>query len=111
MDKCAGLPDVFFKPKIPFLVKFGGPGNGKRSHAYLKTVWNILRPFSIVWYSLWSFGIFFLFWYVWTKKNLATLHMWRMDIRHRIYVRSYVLQLMQSGPFFVECVMEASAVH
>jgi hypothetical protein len=28
-----------------------------------------------VWYSLWSFGIFFQFWYVWTKKNLATLHM------------------------------------
>jgi hypothetical protein len=26
-----------------------------------------------VWYSLWSFGIFFPLWYVWTKKNLATL--------------------------------------
>jgi hypothetical protein len=26
-----------------------------------------------VWCSLWSFGIFFPFWYVWTKKNLATL--------------------------------------
>jgi hypothetical protein len=26
-----------------------------------------------VWYSLLPFGIFFLFWYVWTKKNLATL--------------------------------------
>jgi hypothetical protein len=26
-----------------------------------------------VWYSLWSFGIFFPFWYIWTKKNLATL--------------------------------------
>jgi hypothetical protein len=26
-----------------------------------------------VWYSLWSFGHFFPFWYVWTKKNLATL--------------------------------------
>jgi hypothetical protein len=25
------------------------------------------------WYSLWSFGIFFPFWYVSTKKNLATL--------------------------------------
>jgi hypothetical protein len=24
-------------------------------------------------YSLWSFGIFFLFWYLWTTKNLATL--------------------------------------
>jgi hypothetical protein len=26
-----------------------------------------------VWCSLWSFGIFFPFWYVWTKKNLATM--------------------------------------
>jgi hypothetical protein len=26
-----------------------------------------------VWYSLWSFVIFFPFWYVWIKKNLATL--------------------------------------
>jgi hypothetical protein len=26
-----------------------------------------------VWNGLWSFGIFFPFWYVWTKKNLATL--------------------------------------
>jgi hypothetical protein len=25
------------------------------------------------WYSLWPFGIFFQVWYVWTKKNLATL--------------------------------------
>jgi hypothetical protein len=24
-------------------------------------------------FSLWSFGIFFQFWYFWTKKNLATL--------------------------------------
>jgi hypothetical protein len=33
-----------------------------------------------IWYNLWLFGIacgrwlyFFPFWYVWTKKNLATL--------------------------------------
>jgi hypothetical protein len=26
-----------------------------------------------VWFSLWSFGMLFPFWYVWTKKNLATL--------------------------------------
>jgi hypothetical protein len=35
------------------------------------TFWNILRPFGII-YSilvcLWSFVIFFPFWYVWTKK-------------------------------------------
>jgi hypothetical protein len=29
--------------------------------------------FMAVWHSLWSFGIVFLVWYVWTKKNLATL--------------------------------------
>jgi hypothetical protein len=34
----------------------------------------------VIWYNLWPFGIvcghllyFFPFWYVWTKKNLATL--------------------------------------
>jgi hypothetical protein len=26
-----------------------------------------------IWYSLWSFVIFFPIWYVWTKRNLATL--------------------------------------
>jgi hypothetical protein len=25
-----------------------------------------------IWYSLWSFGIFSQFWYVCTKKNMAT---------------------------------------
>jgi hypothetical protein len=25
------------------------------------------------WYSLWSLGTFFPFWYVWTQKNLATM--------------------------------------
>jgi hypothetical protein len=41
-------------------------------------IWNILRPFGIC--NLQPFGIvcghlvhFFPFWYVWTKKNLATL--------------------------------------
>jgi hypothetical protein len=48
---------------------------------YIMTVWNILRPFGImyVWpfcYKLWSFGIFFPLWYVWTKKYLATLLRW-----------------------------------
>jgi hypothetical protein len=31
-----------------------------------------------VWYSVWSFGILFPFWYVWTKKNLATLRRSRL---------------------------------
>jgi hypothetical protein len=34
-----------------------------------------------VWYSLWSVGIFISFWYVWTKKNLATLK--SKDIAHK----------------------------
>jgi hypothetical protein len=34
---------------------------------YITAIWYNL------WYSLWSFGIFFTFWYVGTKKNLATL--------------------------------------
>jgi hypothetical protein len=29
-----------------------------------------------VWFNLWPFGLFTPFWYVWTKKNLATL-VWR----------------------------------
>jgi hypothetical protein len=38
-----------------------------------------------VWYSWWSFGIYFPFWYVWTKKNLATQHCshafkWRTEL-------------------------------
>jgi hypothetical protein len=38
---------------------------------YFMATWCILRLF---WYTLWSFGIYFaVFWYVWTKKNLATL--------------------------------------
>jgi hypothetical protein len=43
---------------------------------YVMTIWNILRPFALfmtVCYKLWSFCIFFPRWYVWTKKNLATL--------------------------------------
>jgi hypothetical protein len=64
-----------FKPKIPICVKFGGRWNGK----FYYIVWPFgiffghLVYFMAVWYSLRSLGIFFLFWYVWTKKNLATL--------------------------------------
>jgi hypothetical protein len=32
-----------------------------------------------VWYSLWSFGIFFPFWYVCIKKNLATMYQTRQE--------------------------------
>jgi hypothetical protein len=63
------------RPKFPIWVYFGGPWKGK--------CWYILRPFGIIYdhlvkymavrYRLWSFGTFFPFWYVWNKKNLATL--------------------------------------
>jgi hypothetical protein len=43
---------------------------------FFMTIWN----FTVIWNNLWPFGIvcghlyiFFPFWYVWTKKNLATL--------------------------------------
>jgi hypothetical protein len=32
-----------------------------------------LEYFTAIWYNLWSFGIFYTFWYAWIKKNLATL--------------------------------------
>jgi hypothetical protein len=35
------------------------------------TIW--YNKYLAVWYSLWSFGILFPLWYIWTKKNLATL--------------------------------------
>jgi hypothetical protein len=36
-------------------------------------VWYNLVKYMAVWYSLWSFVPLFPFWYVWTKKDLATL--------------------------------------
>jgi hypothetical protein len=52
---------------------------GEENVVIFITIWNILRPFGIIYGrlvpipSLWSFGIFSPFWYVCTKKNLATL--------------------------------------
>jgi hypothetical protein len=43
---------------------------------YFLTIWNILRPFGILYGNLVQFVvIWYMFqcWYVWTKKNLATL--------------------------------------
>jgi hypothetical protein len=43
---------------------------------YFMTIWNILRPFGIFCGRLVKFAVIlyiFPFWYVWTKKNLATL--------------------------------------
>jgi hypothetical protein len=43
---------------------------------YFMTVWNIFRQFDIIYSLLVQFVVIwyiFPFWYVWTKKNLATL--------------------------------------
>jgi hypothetical protein len=45
-----------------------------------------------VWYSLWSFGIFFPFWNVWTKKNLATLIL-------SLFVNLMLNTILPSNPF------------
>jgi hypothetical protein len=37
---------------------------------YFMTIWNILRPFGIIYGLLVQFVVI---WYVWTEKNLATL--------------------------------------
>jgi hypothetical protein len=62
-----------FKPKFPngFILEGLGMENVFYDHLkYFMAIWCYLLQFGIV---LWSFGIFFPFWYVWTKKNLATL--------------------------------------
>jgi hypothetical protein len=54
------------RPKIPIWVYFGGPWNGK--------CWYILRSFDIIYDNLVKYmAVWYSFWYVWTKKNLATL--------------------------------------
>jgi hypothetical protein len=68
------------KNKQTIWIHFGGPWNGKRF--YIWYIFDHLEYFMAIWYnlrqlcsySLWWFGIFFTFWYVWTKKNLATLY-------------------------------------
>jgi hypothetical protein len=82
-DSYAGLPDGLFsyqKYQIRFIYLFGyileglGMENFEIFYGYLEYV------FTAIWYNLWPFGFvcghlvyFFPFWYVWTKKNLATL--------------------------------------
>jgi hypothetical protein len=62
-----------FKPKIPILVKFGGPWSGQCCYILFGTFYGYLVQSIAFWYSLLSFGILIAFWYVPTKKNLATL--------------------------------------
>jgi hypothetical protein len=71
------LPDgIFSNQKSNFGYIFVGLGMEKVGifydhFEYFTAIWYILWPFGIR--SLWSFGKFFPFWYVETKKNLATL--------------------------------------
>jgi hypothetical protein len=69
-----------------------------------------------VWYSLWSIGTLFPFWYVWTKKNLATLVVDRQDgvcrherlllsisgMQHLDYVCDWVFQFGHENNCFVK---------
>jgi hypothetical protein len=43
-----------------------------------------------VWYILWSFGIYFPIWYVWTKKNLATLGKSISEANHACVTNRYL---------------------
>jgi hypothetical protein len=68
---------VCFQTKNPNLVKIWRDFVWKML-LYFMTIWNIFRPFGII-YGLLAYVVcghlvyFFTFWYVWTKKNLATL--------------------------------------
>jgi hypothetical protein len=66
---------------------------------YFSVVGYMLWPFAI--WSLSSFGIFFPFWYVWTKKNLATL------VGKRTYLRTITRFLLHSpavsGFSYIHC--------
>jgi hypothetical protein len=53
-----GCQMVYFKTKNPNLCIF-----------WRAVEWKMFSPlFTAVWYKLWSFGIFFPFWYGWTNK-------------------------------------------
>jgi hypothetical protein len=64
---------VFFQTKNPTLGKFWRALEWKMFYIYFMIILEYFMAIWPVWYSLWSFGIFFAFWYVWTKKNLATM--------------------------------------
>jgi hypothetical protein len=54
-----------------------------------------------VWYSLRSFVIFFQSWYVWTKKNLATL----LQSRHSIWIIELENKMRLIGLLPAECTL------
>jgi hypothetical protein len=76
-----------FKTKIPIWVKFWEFCNGR----CLYILWPFclfqghLVYFVVIWYILWSFGIFFPFWICCTKKNLATLFLALKCLTHHHY--------------------------
>jgi hypothetical protein len=68
---------VCFQTKNPNLGKFWWALEWKML-LYFMSIWN--TSFMDIWHNVWQFGMvyghlvyFFPFWYVWTKKNLATL--------------------------------------
>jgi hypothetical protein len=68
------LPDGFFQ-KIPNLGKIWRALEWKM-FLYFMTIWNNLRLFGIIYGLFVKFVVIwyiFTFWYVWAKKNLATL--------------------------------------
>jgi hypothetical protein len=85
-----GCQMVYFQTKNLNLGKFWRALERKMLLNYM-TIWIFfghLVYFMAIWYSLYSFGIFFPFWYVWTKKNLATLdfvhgHLWKCPLFRR----------------------------
>jgi hypothetical protein len=97
---------VYFKPRNTNLGIFWR--NGK--------CWYILRPLGIiyhhlvwhmdVWYSLCSFSILFPFWYVWTKKNLATLILRSM----LVYIGRGIITMREWQLTKNDCVIEPDPV-
>jgi hypothetical protein len=71
----AGLPDGLFSNKNPNLGKIWRALKCKML-LYFMIIWNMSWPFGIMYGSLVKFVVIwyiFPFWYVWTKKNLATM--------------------------------------
>jgi hypothetical protein len=70
---------VYFQSKSTDLGKFWRALEWKMLTKFL-IIYDHLEHYAAIWYNLWQFGIvcghlvyIFPFWYVWTKKNLATL--------------------------------------
>jgi hypothetical protein len=57
-----GCQMVYFQPQNP------NSGQFWRALEWKMTTLRQFVQFNTVWYSLWSFGMFFPFWYIWTKK-------------------------------------------